>query len=175
MKNIFLLAIMSFVICGELFSVTATEVSENDIQMFITKNKEESKKYEKEKSVIEGKKINDDIKKKTWEELRKYKTVDVEGIFSPGSFFRICDSELMLSFFYGEQPEMDRLIAIYFLLTKEPFTPENFEPSSQIYIKAKGKVKTNISRSGNLEGVFFMTKLLEYSSDKDVIKKCRQD
>ncbi len=105
-------------------------------------------------------------------EMSSLANTEISGLYSARGFL-VCNSKLDLSFFYGEKPEMDRLIAIYFLLTKEPFTPENFEPSSQIYIRAQGKVKTNISRSGNLEGVFFMTKLLEYSSDKEVIKKCR--
>jgi len=106
-------------------------------------------------------------------EMSSLANTEISGLYSARGFL-VCNSELDLSFFYGEQPGMDRLIAIYFLLTKEPFTSENFEPSSQIYIRAKGKVKTNISRSGDLEGVFFMTKLLEYSSDKDLINKCRK-
>lgn len=173
MKNIFLLAIISFFVCGEICSATATEVSENDIQMFIMKNKKESEKYKNEKSVIENNKMHNRLFQKTWEEIKEYETTEVEGVYRLGQLVT-CRNELDLSFFYGEPKEMDRLIAIYFLLTKEPFTPENFEPSSQIYIKAKGKVKTNISRSGDLEGVFFLTKLLEYSSDKDLINKCRR-
>ncbi len=168
-KNIIL---VSFILLGAC--VYGNKLEENKISQMTKMVEKSGLGYKNFGSVAETNiDINRSISEKTREDIKESQIVEVEGIYRLGQLLT-CKKELDLSFFYGVQPEMDRLIAIYFLLTKEPFTPENFEPSSQIYIKAQGKVKTNISRSGDLEGVFFLTKLLEYSSDKDLINKCRK-
>ncbi|MES2678147.1 MAG: hypothetical protein V4612_07570 [Pseudomonadota bacterium] len=154
--------------------ISSGKLNENKIREMIGKIEKTGIGYKNVGSVANTNiELNNRLSKETFEEMKKYKTTEVEGVYRLGQLLT-CKNELDLSFFYGETKEMNRLIAIYFLLTKEPPTPDNFEPKSLIYIKAQGKIKTNESRSGNIEGVFFLTKLLEYSSDKEVIQKCKQ-
>lgn len=163
MKKLFLLLAALF-ICNQICYASETKVSEQDIQKMIRKFEENS-----------DTKFHEEQTRRIRLDMVDASTVVISGIYSPGSFFRVCNDKLELSAGYGEPKEMDRLNAIYFLLTKEPYEADNFEPQSLIYIEAQGKIKTEKSRSGDIEGIFFLTKLLDYSSNQEIIKKCQKN